>query len=590
MTTEKISSALLAPITKNGIFFAFMYLLGAVCVLFVVYDGSRAVAIFQLFSDLYLLCAALLLLPAGIRRYVRGLLGFVFYALAVVDVACYVRLGSPIIPIYWELLLHTNAREAGEALSSYLSWEMVFSPLGLVLLLMIIHAVCAWGRRRVCQWPLRVKGRWGKPTIAVLVTGLAGFGFFVTLDEREYVYYRVVRGLDELEVQQIKDFTPKTKYYIPVYRLVYAVSENRQLADTRRGLHEAFDKAEVTGCSQDSSLIVLIIGESCNRHHLGAYGYGKPTTPFLSDRVRKGETILFSDVVSPWNVTCETFENILSTHCADMPGNWSDYPFFPQLFRLAGYHTAFYSNQYIIGSGGVSVFKEDLFINNPALSPRMFDVRNDSTHRFDMGLIGDYQQNASTAPAQLLVFHYLGVHANFAERFPQDSVRFKAGDYDRPDLSEGGRQLLADYDNALRYNDYVTESILRQFEGKEAIIVFLSDHGERMFDFNTREWARTLVWNTANVRQQYEIPFWIYATPAYQQKHADTWQRIIAASNKPMLTDALPHLMLYLAGIETPWYSERHNILSDGYDADRPRPLNGERLYSDFVEDKGSTR
>lgn len=580
MTVERISAAILAPITGNKMFFVFMYLLGAVCVVFEVYDGSRAVALFQLFSDLYLLCAALLLLPAGIRKYVRGTLCFVFYVLAVIDMACYVRLGSPILPIYWELVLHTDAREAGEALSSYLSWKMLFSPLGPVLLLMLAHGGCAFVRGRLPKTFLR--GR-GKAVVAMLVAGLAGFGFFMTLEEKEYVYYRVVRGLDELDVQQIKDFNPKTKYYIPVYRLAHAVSENRQLAATRRGLFDSLDKAEVTACHQDSTLIVLIIGESCNRHHLSAYGYDKPTTPFLSGRVQRGETVLFSDVVSPWNVTCETFENILSTHCIGMEGKWSDYPLFPQLFKMAGYHTAFYSNQYVMGSRSFSAFKEDLFINHPMLSSKMFDVRNDSVHRFDIGLVDDYQKNVSTASAQLLIFHYLGVHADFEERFPADSVRFRATDYSRPDLAETDRQLLADYDNALRYNDYVTETILRQFEDKEAVIVFLSDHGERVFDYDTREWARTLVWNTPNVRQQYEIPFWIHATSAYREKHADTWQHITASQDKPLLTDALPHLLLHLAGIETPWYSERHDILSEEHNTTRPRLLNNERTYDEFV-------
>lgn len=74
--------------------------------------------------------------PPGARRYVRGMLYVVFYLLAVVDMACYVRLGSPITPIYLELLRHTDVREAGEALSAYCSWKMLFSPLAVILLLL----------------------------------------------------------------------------------------------------------------------------------------------------------------------------------------------------------------------------------------------------------------------------------------------------------------------------------------------------------------------------------------------------------------------------------------------------------------------
>ena len=45
------------------------------------------------------------------------------------------------------------------------------------------------------------------------------------------------------------------------------------------------------------------------------------------------------------------------------------------------------------------------------------------------------------------------------------------------------------------------------------------------------------------------------------------------------MTDALPHLLLYLAGIETPTYKEEYNILSLKYDEMRPRILKNSADY-----------
>lgn len=45
------------------------------------------------------------------------------------------------------------------------------------------------------------------------------------------------------------------------------------------------------------------------------------------------------------------------------------------------------------------------------------------------------------------------------------------------------------------------------------------------------------------------------------------------------MTDALPHLLLYLAGIETPTYNEEYNILSPKYDEMRPRILKNSADY-----------
>ena len=45
------------------------------------------------------------------------------------------------------------------------------------------------------------------------------------------------------------------------------------------------------------------------------------------------------------------------------------------------------------------------------------------------------------------------------------------------------------------------------------------------------------------------------------------------------MTDALPHLLLYLAGIETPTYNPKYNILSPEYDEMRPRILKNSADY-----------
>lgn len=49
------------------------------------------------------------------------------------------------------------------------------------------------------------------------------------------------------------------------------------------------------------------------------------------------------------------------------------------------------------------------------------------------------------------------------------------------------------------------------------------------------------------------------------------------------MTDALPHLLLYLAGIETPTYKEEYNILSSKYDEMRPRILKTLPITTNFV-------
>ena len=45
------------------------------------------------------------------------------------------------------------------------------------------------------------------------------------------------------------------------------------------------------------------------------------------------------------------------------------------------------------------------------------------------------------------------------------------------------------------------------------------------------------------------------------------------------MTDALPHLLLYLAGIHAPDYNAKYNLISPEYDEMRPRILKGTTDY-----------
>jgi heptose-I-phosphate ethanolaminephosphotransferase len=137
-----------APIEKNGAFFVFMYVLGWICSvvelpLNVAKPEPYELWSVELFFDLYVLCLVLMLLPQVVRRWVRRVLYVLFYALAVVDVFCLVKFQSPITPSMLLLVGETTGKEAGEFLGNYLTWDVVFSPLGWVLLLMLLQILPA---------------------------------------------------------------------------------------------------------------------------------------------------------------------------------------------------------------------------------------------------------------------------------------------------------------------------------------------------------------------------------------------------------------------------------------------------------------
>lgn len=574
---KKVPELCVLPIMRNATFFIFTFLLGLICIVSEPWNGSRFWSVFNLFSDLYIFCALLLFLPARLRRIVRTIAIILIYTVSVIDVALFVRFGAPIIPLFLQMALQSNIHESTEAITTYLNINMLASPLGLVIFVIIGH----WLMRNY-KWK-ELKGK------VLYCSGIFVGLFFVlslifSFDNKEYLYYRIVRMKSEIEAQTIKDMSPKTKWYVPLVRLSCAIVEVVNLKSTIDELHKNVNLGKIDSCKHTSPDIVLIIGESYNRSHSGLYGYRLNTTPVQDSLKKEGSLVDFTDAICSWNATCETFQNILSMHCVGDGREWYNTPFFTSLMRKSGYKVFFMSNQFVDNpASSFSAFIEDIFINDPLVSKVQFDYRNNDVHQYDDNLLEDYDRLKKHAGKNnLWIFHFMGLHADFSERYPSNKTVFTLKDYHRKDLSADDIQLLSEYDNAVRYNDEVLGKILKRFKDKEAIIIFFADHGERVYDYDA-EFGRSLGWSKSEVIQQFYVPMWMYATKKYSEKHSDIWERVKKASEKRYMTDAIGHTILYLAGAKSKLYKPKYDVLSSDYDEWRKRIIRDERDFDELV-------
>lgn len=66
--------------------------------------------------------------------------------------------------------------------------------------------------------------------------------------------------------------------------------------------------------TSDSTLVVVIIGESCNRNHLSLYGYHRQTSPRLAKR---NDILVFDNVISANSNTLRSVMNFLTENNTD---------------------------------------------------------------------------------------------------------------------------------------------------------------------------------------------------------------------------------------------------------------------------------
>ena len=204
------------------------------------------------------------------------------------------------------------------------------------------------------------------------------------------------------------------------------------------------------------------------------------------------------------------------------------------------------------------------------------------------------REGSDYSSPSLVIFHLLGQHMNYYSRYPKKQTHFTADDYQeyRPKMPAHRKKQLVWYDNATLYNDSIVDQIIRRFEQQDAIVIYMPDHGEEVFEPGRLVICRN---HTDDIdyplaHYEYEVPFWVWCSKKYIAARPELFRQIRAAKDRPMMTDALPHMLMYLAGIHSKDYHPEYNILSEKYEEQRPRLLKGIVNYDTLTHDMSSKR
>ena len=555
------------PIISNPLWFIFVYIWGAVCNTFVVWNGSRLVGYMQLFLELYLLTAIITIFPNKIRQAVKISLSILLCPISIIDLFCYCKLKMPITATLLNTFLQTDASEATEALASYTTIDETTYP-AIILLILIIFATATALNKRARDFVNDIT-RKAEAVIGVFTTMALAVALYFAAGNEVYLFHKLILGKSEKEIYETMQREPNVRLYTPAHRFVNALTEYRQEKNTIASLLSTIEKSTVEECAFTSPEIVFIIGESYSRLHSQLYGYDKPTTPYQAQLAKENNFVVYDNFIAQWNLTYDVFKNLLSTHCANDSGEWHQYPLFTTLFKNAGYNVTFISNQFITSSDTYSDFQENLLLNDTRMSKAQFDSRNDKRFNYDGEMLNEYKGfGDSKKKGNLTIIHLMGQHIAFGERYPKEWEHFTAAMY--PHLPEDEANIVAQYDNATLYNDYVLSRIIEEFKEEEAIIIHMSDHGERS-GIRGNGYGRDFTLSSESIEEQYEVPFWIFMTKEYVKKHPAIAEEIADSRSKPLCTDNIAHLMLSLAGIKTPYYNARYNPLSADFDSTQHR-------------------
>lgn len=521
----------------------------------------RSSLFFSLLSplgDAYVLCLAAWLLSRVRLGWAVRLAAVALYAAEMfVLLFNHSLLSSDVV----NLLVETDAGESSEFLLSALTHPSLWVTLVLVL----TSAFASWS---CC----RIAGRYvAKQTPRRLMCGALAGASLVGLVLQAGIYVNLWRcfRLDNLDDFELSEYEPRL--YTPAVRLSYGVAVNRTATKELDELVGVVERTEVKSCSFRSPLIVLIIGESYNKHHASLYNpRHRSTTPRLEALRDEGRLWVFSDVVTPYNHTTAVFREMFSTWDRSCRDSRLDHTLFPAVFRKAGYDVWLFSNQFVQKNADVTTEAKlnivgGTIFNHSHLSALQFTRRNTNTKEYDGELL-DMVPTADENRPTLLIVHLKGQHVDYGERYPEDRVRYRPEDYEAHYGGRTEQEVHAHYDNATLYNDSVVATLMGHYDKREAIAIYLSDHGEEVYDWRN-QYVRTSdpVMSWGEARNQYEVPFVVYMSELYEQRHPDIAEGVEAARERPFVSTDICHMLFGLAGIETKEYKPSLDLLSPHY-------------------------
>ncbi|WP_298704418.1 phosphoethanolamine transferase [uncultured Campylobacter sp.] len=336
-------------------------------------------------------------------------------------------------------------------------------------------------------------------------------------------------------------------------------------------LNSKIPDASINPASQKPRVknIVLIIGESLQRGHMSLYGYGIKTTPLLEGLEASGNLIKFSDTISPYATTNQVLMRLLnfSNYESERQKAWFRSLSIIDMFSLSGYRTFWISNQEAFGAHALSAKSAadradaETFLSKSNLYETV-RIKPDGAL---LPLIN--QAKAGQSERNFYVIHLIGNHMDYSLRYPEGFGKFSEADV-KAKLTSDQKKVVAYYDNSVLYNDFVINEIFKIFSGDDSLIVYLSDHGENLYE-NGR------LGHGMESRFSYEIPLLFIASREFLTAHATLWQKLEAAKDKPFMSDDLAHLLADIIGVAPLELDTGRSPIRSDFNGSRKRIANG---------------
>ncbi len=375
----------------------------------------------------------------------------------------------------------------------------------------------------------------------------------IKLSTNQKYIFTLVCSILVLIIASQQDFDQKNmmvrfvKSYFKTYKKSFEIGEERKKI-------EVPDYTSVYD-SNAKKTIILVIGESATKNHIGAYGYFRNTTPWLSQQADEGKAIIFKNAFSSHALTAMTVPLILSESWQD---SFDSIPAKPSIINILDklkYNTYLFSNQ--------GQFQGALYLY-PLLNEIQFKHFTsiqylNRSNNYDCEMIEKIKSNIDYSNSNFIVIHLMGSHFHYEYRYPEsfapDLQKIENGFYGI--INDEKLSKIDQYDKSIAYTDNFLKLLTQSFSDEEnTAIVYLSDHGESVIGNFQHDYSKDM---NPDI---FSIPFIIWTTPSYAKNYAENIKELTNYKNLYITNDRTNDIIKFLAGIDV----DLNNIFLKNFD------------------------
>lgn len=524
------------------------------------FEGTDRIALMHMarsFTTIFLLNLVIThVLYLLTRRLFKGV--YLFYAL-IIFVLCFINfftltsLKTDINIAIIDSVVHTNPNEASEFFQTF--FEVKY--LVVAIILCIIFYV-------MTRYKISSTKEFSRKTIIVLsVVYLAFAAVFFTKSAMRIKSNKADRAISKLSEHILINYAFVAQKYL--------LDDN--FLTSNKKLLEDYDKSKKanqnTKAERQVANIVFIIGESLQRNKMQIYGFDLPTTPNLEKLAKNGNAAIYTNTISPDTYTNGSLAKVLNFSNYESKEPWSKSLNIVDMFSLSGYKTSWISNQNNIGRYSTTQKSLSDRSDSTFFTQKFTDEINYADRETDGALIPEILKiKQKTNEPNFYIVHLMGNHFKYDLRYPKEFAKFTANDLHNK-MNPGQKENFAQYLNSILYNDYVVSEIYQIFKDDEALIVYLSDHGETLFEIDGIRGHGMIN------RFVLEIPLIFIGTDKFKAKYPEIWQKLENAKDYKFMSDDIIHTFADIIGVKPLEYNASRSLISGEFNASRKRLVNG---------------